>query len=44
MQLFVKLITVKSFDFVGMKFRGLMISDMFVGTWMHGFQIICKSK
>jgi len=37
--------TVKSFNLVGMKFRGLTILDkkvMFVDTWFRGFQIICN--
>jgi len=33
------LYTVKSFYFVGTKFHGLMM-DMFVDTWICGFQII----
>jgi len=32
--------TVKSFNFVGTKFHSLMTMDMFVDTWIHGFQII----
>ena len=31
---------VKSFNFVGTKFRGLTMMDMFVDTWVCGFQII----
>ena len=30
---------VKSFNFVGTKFYGLMTTDMFVDTWNRGFQI-----
>jgi len=33
-------ITVKSLNFMGMKFRGLTTLDMFVDTWFRGFQII----
>ena len=31
------LLTVKSFSFVGTKFRGLMMMDMFVDTWFGEF-------
>ena len=27
---------------MGTKFRGLMTLDMFVDTWIQGFQIICN--
>jgi len=27
---------------MGTKFRGLMILDMFVDTWIQGFQSICN--
>ena len=33
-------ITVKWFNFMGNKFRGLMTTDMLVDTWICGFQII----
>jgi len=36
-------VTVKSFYFVGTKFRGLTTLDMIVDTWIRGFQIICNS-
>ena len=35
-------ITVKSLNFMGMKFCGLTTLDMFVDTWICGFQIICN--
>ena len=35
--------TVKSFNFMGTKFRGLTSIDMFVDTWIRGFQIIHNS-
>jgi len=34
--------TVKSFNFMGLKFRGWTRMDMFVQTWIYGFQIIKK--
>ena len=30
---------VKSFNFMDMKFCGLIMMGMFLGTWIHGFQI-----
>ena len=33
-------LTVKSFNFVGTKFSGLMTMNMFMDTWICGFQII----
>jgi len=38
------LITVKSFNFVGAKFRCLKATDMFVDTRIHGFIIFGKQK
>jgi len=32
--------TVQSFNFVGMNFHGWTTMNMFVNTWIHGFQII----
>jgi len=32
----------KSFNFMGTKFRGLMTMDMYKDTWIRGFQIICN--
>ena len=34
--------TVKSFNFVGMKFHGLRTLDMLVDLDIFGFQIICN--
>ena len=34
------LLTVKSFNFMGTKFRRLMTMDMFIETWICGFQIV----
>ena len=34
--------TVKLFNFIGMKFHGLSTLNMFVNTWICGFQIICN--
>jgi len=34
--------TVKSFNFVGARLRGLMMMDMFVDTGIRGFETICN--
>ena len=34
------IVTVKSFIFVYTKFCGLTTMDMYMDTWIHGFQII----
>jgi len=35
-------VTVRSFNFVGMQFRGLTTFNMFVYTWIYGFKILCN--
>jgi len=35
------IVCVKSFNYVGMKFRNLTTLDILVDTWIRGLQMIC---